>query len=182
MKRWGWRGGALVACFVAWGLAPSGCGDEEGDSSGEPAFLGLYVVSSATQADPCDGEAVAEEDAAYLRLAQGDFFGVPSIVGYVCATEEECGEGVEGFGDWTFFEQRGATWVTEANASSYGGTTCVLSYSESVLTIEDNAVHLESNLSTAEVELTEAECEPDAVSSRRDQMACTSRRLLDASR
>jgi hypothetical protein len=170
----------LVCALCAMVLAAQAvaCGDDDGGGSSD--VVGLYNVTSyVRQAGDCEGEGDPVEDAAVLRLVRGQLFGLPVLQGYVCAVADGCGE-AGGLSTFIFVERRGATWVTEASAASYGGAACALTYSLAVLTPVTGGLRIESTASSGEFPLTEAQCEPDAVASRRNELTCFLRQHLEA--
>lgn len=157
------------------------CDSDSG--GGGTSVAGSYQITSYTEASGgCDNTPAAVEGMTHLVVKTGNFFGQTTVEAFVCEALDGCGAGDDAFPEWTFFERKGAAWVTTASASSFGGGSCSLSLTVQSLTATETGVHVESTNSYGTFELSEAQCEPEAAEARKAELACDRKEVLDATR
>ncbi|MFO0746946.1 MAG: hypothetical protein U1F43_14935 [Myxococcota bacterium] len=168
---------APALALLPLAAAPA-CGDDANSAS---KLTGLYKVTSYTEVSgDCTGTPAPVTDTTHLFVKSADFLGVKTLQVIGCDSADGCGSDPEAFPEFTFLQRSGSGWFTTASSASPGGGQCSLGFSEQRLTPTATGIHIENTFSSKVYELSEAACTTDAAESKKGELVCNSKTVVDA--
>ena len=157
-------------------LAASACGSDSTD------LTGMYRVDSAVGSMPCGTDEPLAMSPAFLKFAKDEFLGQSFFKFDECT--DEAGTDCPTIGGLFngFFEPVSNGWRGVVTSSSFGGTSCSLSYFEQTAILKGTKLVIEAKTLRDSVMIPEAQCEPKEAEKRKDSMPCIEHSRMDATR